>query len=300
MSQIAKLYESFKSECTCFVDEPMSRHTTFKVGGTADLFICPKSASQTSEIIKFCNLNDVKWQVIGNGSNLLVDDDGIRGVVICIGSQMGDIKVHQNQIVCGAGAPLSLVCTCALSHSLSGLEFAFGIPGNVGGAVYMNAGAYGGEMKDVVTFVEYLDENGDFQKIGGEELDFSYRHSFFSNKKYVITQVSLSLVSGDKTLIKEKMDDLISRRRDKQPLEYPSAGSTFKRPEGNFAGALIEKCGLKGYSVGGAQVSEKHAGFVINRDKATCKDIEDLIAHIKKTVLNETGYSLECEIKKIK
>jgi UDP-N-acetylmuramate dehydrogenase len=264
------------------------------------LIVYPKSTKQASDIIVFCNENNVRWQVIGNGSNLLVDDNGVRGVLICISSDMSQMQVLENNITCGAGASLTLLCKTALSNSLSGLEFAWGIPGNVGGAVYMNAGAYGGEMKDVVFEVEYLDENGEIHNINCEKLDFSYRHSFFTNKNCIITSVVFNLVKGDKTLIKEKMDDLISRRRDKQPLEFPSAGSTFKRPEGNFAGALIEQCNLKGYTVGGAQVSEKHAGFVINRKNATCDDVEKLVEHIKKTVLNETGYNLECEIKKMK
>lgn len=299
MSNIAKLYDNFKDKCNCLLDESMSRHTTFKVGGKADIILNPKTASQVGEIIAFCNKNGIRWQVIGNGSNLLVSDNGIKGAVICIGSAMSEICVNENEIVCGAGATLTSVCNTALAHSLSGLEFAFGIPGNLGGAIYMNAGAYGGEMKDVTKSVEYISENGELCEVSGEQLDFSYRHSFFSDKKCVIVKVTLSLEKGDKALIKEKMDDLISRRREKQPLEFPSAGSTFKRPEGNFAGALIEQCSLKGYSVGGAQVSEKHAGFVINRGNATCSEIEELVEYIKKTVLNETGYTLECEIKKV-
>ncbi len=299
MSQIIDLYESFKNECTCFVDEPMSKHTTFKVGGKADIILFPKSEEQIQKIILECKKNNVKWQVIGNGSNLLVKDDGIRGAVIVVGSDMNNVFFENGLLVAQAGASLSSVCMNALNQSLGGLEFAWGIPGNVGGAIYMNAGAYGGEMKDVVHSVEFLDEEGVLHKLSNSQLEFSYRKSYFSDKKCVITKVYFSLEKSDPSQIKAKMDDFISRRRQKQPLEFPSAGSTFKRPDGNFAGALIEQCGLKGYSVGDAQVSEKHAGFVINRGNATYKDISKLICDIQNIVFEKTGYKLECEVKTI-
>ena len=299
MSQIINLYESFKNECTCFVDEPMSKHTTFKVGGKADIILFPKSEEQIQKIILECKNNNVKWQVIGNGSNLLVKDDGVRGAVMVVGSDMNNVFFENGLLVAQAGASLSSVCMTALNQSLGGLEFAWGIPGNVGGAIFMNAGAYGGEMKDVVHSVEFLDEEGVLHKLSNSQLEFSYRKSYFSDKKCVITKVYFSLEKSDPSQIKAKMDDFISRRRQKQPLEFPSAGSTFKRPNGNFAGALIEQCGLKGYSVGDAQVSEKHAGFVINRGNATYKDISKLICDIQNIVFEKTGYKLECEVKTI-
>lgn len=297
MSQINDLYEIFKNECTCLVDEPMSKHTTFKIGGKADIMFFPKNEEQIRKIILECEKQNINWQVIGNGSNLLVKDQGIRGAIIVVGQNMNEVVVENNYLVAQAGASLSSACALALSNSLSGLEFAWGIPGNVGGAIFMNAGAYGGEMKDIVESVEYLDENGCPHKAQKDDLEFSYRKSFFTDKKCVITKVYFLLGKKDKEAIKEKMDDLISRRREKQPLEFPSAGSTFKRPEGNYAGALIEQCGLKGYSIGDAQVSEKHAGFVINRGCATCADVENLISNVQKIVFEQTGYKLECEVK---
>ena len=297
MSQINDLYEIFKNECTCLVDEPMSKHTTFKIGGKVDIMLFPKNEEQIRKIILECEKQNINWQVIGNGSNLLVKDQGIRGAIIVVGQNMNEVVVENNYLVAQAGASLSSACALALSNSLSGLEFAWGIPGNVGGAIFMNAGAYGGEMKDIVESVEYLDENGCPHKAQKDDLEFSYRKSFFTDKKCVITKVYFLLGKKDKEAIKEKMDDLISRRREKQPLEFPSAGSTFKRPEGNYAGALIEKCGLKGYSIGDAQVSEKHAGFVINRGGATYADVQTLISNVQKIVFEQTGYKLECEVK---
>ncbi len=299
MSQIINLYEIFKNECTCLVDEPMSKHTTFRVGGKADILLFARCEEQIKKIISECKKQNINWQVIGNGSNLLVKDDGVRGALIVVGADMNNVTLEGDCLIAQAGASLSSVCMAALSNSLGGLEFAWGIPGNVGGAVFMNAGAYGGEMRDVVESVEYLDENGNFHKAQKDKLDFSYRKSFFSDKKCVITKVYFSLKRADKNQIKEKMDDLISRRREKQPLEFPSAGSTFKRPQGNFAGALIEQCNLKGYSIGDAQVSEKHAGFIINRGNATCDDITKLISYVEKVVFEQTGYKLECEVKTI-
>ncbi len=299
MSKIISLYENFKNVCTCRVNEPMAKHTTFKVGGKADIILFPHSEEQIKKIILECKDNNIIWQVIGNGSNLLVKDEGIRGAVIVIGIDMNSVSFENDLLVSQAGASLSSVCMTALNNSLGGLEFAWGIPGNVGGAIFMNAGAYGGEMKDVVHSVEYLDEDGISHKLLKNELEFSYRKSFFSNKKCIITKVYFELNKADFNEIKAKMDDFINRRRDKQPLEFPSAGSTFKRPQGNFAGALIEQCGLKGYSIGDAQVSEKHAGFVINRGKATYDDISKLISYIQKTVFEKTGYKLECEVKTI-
>ena len=281
------------------VDEIMKNHTSFKIGGKADVFVTPDSVEKCCKVISLCRELSITYIVIGKGSNLLVSDDGIRGVVICISSALSEISlISEDTVYCQAGASLSSLCNFALENSLSGIEFAYGIPGNLGGAVVMNAGAYGGEMRDVVTKCEYIDEFGKIKTIGFDELDFSYRHSFFSNKdKCCIVGAFIKLKKGDKSEIRNTMTDLLNRRKEKQPLEYPSAGSTFKRPQGSYASMLVDNCGLKGFSVGGAQVSEKHAGFVINRNNATCDDVLDLMKQVSDIVYNETGYKLEPEVK---
>lgn len=276
-------------------NEPMTRHTTFKIGGPADLFITPKDAKTMAELCAFCRENSVPCFVIGNGSNLLVSDKGVRGAVIRCAPQ-GSITVEGTAVESPAGISLSAVCEAARENGLSGLEFAYGIPGSVGGAVYMNAGAYGGEIKDVVSSTSHLDGG----KIGGfdrEHLDFGYRRSAYTEKGLVVTRVRFELSRGDKAAIGEKMRELLERRRSKQPLEMPSAGSVFKRPEGHFAGTLIEQCGLKGRQVGGAMVSAKHAGFIVNAGGATCRDVLELVDIIKNTVAKKTGVALECEIR---
>lgn len=279
-------------------DAPMKKYTTFKCGGNASLLITPDSIDTLKKIISFCHSKDIKPLIIGNGSNLLVTDNGINGVVIKIGSQMSEIKlIDETTIFCEAGASLKSLCMFALENSLSGLEFAFGIPGNVGGAVYMNAGAYGGEMKDVLYSVNHIDEQGNKGELTKENLDLGYRHSAYTKNGYTITSAILKLTKTDKKDIKSAMDDKLQRRKDKQPLEYPSAGSTFKRPEGYFAGALIENSGLKGYTVGGAQVSEKHAGFVINKGGATASDVITLISDVQRIVKENFGVTLETEVK---
>ena len=279
------------------LDYPMSKLTTFKIGGPADVLITPKSREQLSSVLSLCTDMDVPYMIIGKGSNLLISDDGMDGAVIKLSGALDEIKlIDETTVYCGAGAQLSALCTFCCEHSLSGLEFAFGIPGSVGGAVFMNAGAYGGEMRDVVTDADYVSPDGEFGRISDERLDFSYRHSAFSNSANIIVGAVFKLKRDDKTAIKARMDDFMSRRKDKQPLQYPSAGSTFKRPEGYFAGALIEQSGLKGYSIGGAEVSEKHAGFVINKGGATCKDVSDLMKHIADTVFEKFGVRLEAEV----
>ena len=279
------------------LDYPMSKLTTFKIGGPADVLITPKSREQLSSVLSLCTDMDVPYMIIGKGSNLLISDDGMDGAVIKLSGALDEIKlIDETTVYCGAGAQLSALCTFCCEHSLAGLEFAFGIPGSVGGAVFMNAGAYGGEMRDVVTDADYVSPDGEFGRISDERLDFSYRHSVFSNSNNIITGAVFKLKRDDKTAIKARMDDFMSRRKDKQPLQYPSAGSTFKRPEGYFAGALIEQSGLKGYSIGGAEVSQKHAGFVINKGGATCKDVSDLMKHIADTVFEKFGVRLEAEI----
>ena len=278
--------------------EPMYRHTTFRTGGNARLFIMPQSEAMLAQTLQLCAQFGEAPFILGNGSNLLVPDDGLDRVVIQIGDGLDTVKrVDACTIEAGAGATLAKVCKFALEESLAGLAFAYGIPGTVGGAAFMNAGAYGGEMKQVISAVRFLDLNGRPGELSGEALQFGYRSSAFQSMHVVITSVVMRLQKGDATAIEADMRDLLSRRKDKQPLEYPSAGSVFKRPEGYFAGALIEQCGLKGKTIGGAQVSEKHAGFIINIGSATTKDVTDLIAYCQKTVLEQCGVLLEPEIK---
>ncbi len=276
-------------------NEVMSSHTTFKIGGTADAFVLPKDKEELKFTLNNAKNFGVPIFILGKGSNLLVSDKGIEGAVVSL-SMLDGIKAEDNIITCGAGANLSAVCTVALKNGLSGLEFAYGIPGSVGGAVYMNAGAYGGEMSAVVIGAYCLDKDNNEIYIEKKDMDLSYRNSIFKNNGFVITEVVLELVKGNETEIKDKMNDLIKRRKEKQPLEYPSAGSTFKRPAGNFAGTLIEKNGLKGTKIGGAMVSKKHAGFIINFDNATSKDVEELIEKVKDTVMKNDGVLLEPEV----
>lgn len=283
--------------CEARKNEPMSKHTSFKIGGNADVYIKVNNLSKLSTILKECQASDVDYMLLGNGSNLLVSDDGIRGVVIRLDGDFRKITLlDDTTIFCGAGATLAYLCKFALNCGLSGLEFAWGIPGTVGGAVFMNAGAYDGEMKDVVHSVSHISPSGEIGRTEKDNLNFGYRTSVYRSNNMIITGVTLKLKKRNPDEIREKMDDYMLRRSTKQPLEYPSAGSVFKRPEGNFAGALIEQCGLKGKTCGGAQVSEKHAGFIINKSNATAKDVRDLIGDIQKTVSDKTGYNLECEL----
>ena len=283
--------------CEARKDEPMSRHTTFKIGGNADTYIKVTSVSKLSAILKECKDSDVDYLLIGNGSNLLASDDGYRGVVLRLDGDFRKISlVDEDTVYCGAGASLAALCKYALGCGLSGLEFAWGIPGTVGGAVFMNAGAYGGEMKDVVYSVNHLTPDGESGRIEKDGLQFGYRSSVYRKNKAIITGVTLKLKKDNPDDIRARMDDFLSRRSSKQPLEYPSAGSVFKRHEGAYAGALIEQCGLKGHSHGGAQVSEKHAGFIINRQNATANDVKSLIREVQTKVYDETGYTLECEL----
>ena len=279
-------------------DEPMSKHTTFKIGGNAKLMVMPKSSDEIAMLVKKCREYDIRYMAIGNGSNLLVADEGIDACVILLGKGFDHIRlIDGNTIYAEAGAPLIKVCTFALENELTGLEFAYGIPGSCGGAAFMNAGAYGGEMKDVLFQCDHIDGEGNCGALCGEELALSYRHSAYYDNGCIVTGLYMRLETGSREEIKAKMTDLISRRREKQPLEFPSAGSTFKRPEGYFAGALIEECCLKGASVGGAQVSEKHAGFVINKGGATCEDVLNLCQMVSDTVKKEKGVALEMEIR---
>ncbi len=277
--------------------EPLSRHTTFKIGGNADTYVKVTSASKLSTILKECRDSDVDYMIIGNGSNLLASDDGYHGVVIRLDGEFRKISmVDEDTVYCGAGATLAALCKFALNNGLSGLEFAWGIPGTVGGAVFMNAGAYGGEMKDVVYSVNHMTPQGDTGRIEKDGLNFGYRNSVYRTNNAIITGVTLKLKKANPDDIRAQMDDYLGRRSSKQPLDYPSAGSVFKRPEGAFAGALIEQCGLKGHSHGGAQVSEKHAGFIINKNNATANDVKSLIREVQTKVYDETGYDLKCEL----
>ncbi len=283
--------------CEARKDEPMSKHTTFKIGGNADVYIKVNNLSKLSTILKECANSEIDYMLLGNGSNLLVSDEGIRGTVIRLDGDFRKITlVDETTVFCGAGATLARLCKFALNCGLSGLEFAWGIPGTVGGAVFMNAGAYDGEMKNIVHSVSEISPDGKIGRIEKQDLGFGYRTSVYRTNNRIITGVTLKLQKGNPEEIRSKMDDYMQRRSTKQPLEYPSAGSVFKRPEGNFAGALIEQCGLKGKMCGGAQVSEKHAGFIINKSNATAADVRNLIGDIQKTVADSTGYNLECEL----
>ncbi len=281
-----------------FPDEPMSQHTSFRIGGAADCFCEVKNIKALKNIIDACREYNVPWYVIGLGSNLLVSDDGIRGVVIKLGGDFNEIEtVGENCIRCGAGVSLAGVCVYARNNSLGGAEFAWGIPGSVGGAVYMNAGAYGGEIKDIVISSRYLDEEGNVCELTGKAQDFSYRHSAYCGRNVVILDAVFELYPKNKNEILFLMQDTMEKRRKKQPLNRPSAGSVFKRPEGYYAAALIEQCGLKGVSVGDAQVSEKHSGFIVNNGKASAKDVKELIEKVRSVVRSKTGVELECEIR---
>lgn len=286
-----------KIGCEYSTEALLKDYTSFKIGGKADVMVFPDSAEKISEIVADLNKKEVSYLVIGKGSNLLVDDSGFRGVVINT-CRFDEIRlIDETTIECKCGASLSRLCRFALENSLTGLEFAFGIPGTAGGAAYMNAGAYGGEMKDVLISCKHINRNGEIVELIGDELGLGYRHSAYTDTDNLIISLTIKLEKGDKTEIKAKMDELMGKRKDKQPLEYPSAGSTFKRPEGYFAGALIEQCNLKSFTVGGAQVSEKHAGFVVNIGNATASDVMGVINHCKETVFNETGVTLEPEVK---
>jgi UDP-N-acetylmuramate dehydrogenase len=276
-------------------DEPMSRHTTFRVGGPCDAFL-DASADNLQIALDFCTDNDIPYMVIGNGSNLVCSDDGIRGFVISIGTKMNKVTVNETEITAESGIRLSRLAATAADECLGGLEFASGIPGNLGGALYMNAGAYGGEMKNVVKNVTFI-ENGKIITKDIDELDFGYRTTYFTKHDTVILSCTMSLQKKNHDDIIAEMEDYAERRRSKQPLEYPSAGSFFKRPEGYFAGKLIQDSGLMGVSVGGAQVSTKHAGFIINTGNATCEDIKKLRDHVIQTVNEKFGVTLETEVK---
>ncbi len=281
------------------IDEPMNRHTTFRIGGRADYFLTPENKEQLSALLKLVKEQKMPYFILGNGSNLLVGDKGIRGAVICLYKKMDKVEADGEFLSAQCGALLSKTASVAMKAQLTGFEFASGIPGTVGGAVYMNAGAYGFELKDIIDTVEYIDADGKIKELSGSDERFGYRKSPFTDSGCVVLGCRFSLKKGNPDEIKELTRDFTTRRVTKQPLGKPSAGSVFKRPEGYFAGALIEEANLKGYTIGGAQVSEKHAGFIINTGTATAKDVLDLIEYIKETVLERSGVELEPEIKTV-
>ena len=277
--------------------EPLAAHTTFKIGGPAAVFVQPAQEDQLCSAIALCRELSVPYYVLGNGSNTLFGDKGWNGAMICLAGLRGEVHQEGDNLWAPAGMPLNMLCMAALRASLTGLEFAYGIPGTVGGAVYMNAGAYGGEMKDVLVSVRHLNAQGEIVETPASELDLGYRHSIFEDNGDCILSAQVRLAPGDAQKISEQMNDLMGRRRDKQPLDKPSAGSTFKRPAGAFAGALIDQCGLRGYRHGGAAISEKHCGFVVNLGGATCADVLALCQEVQTIVKEKTGFTLEKEIR---
>lgn len=296
-SEIIKKFCDLLGEERVFTGEAMSRHTTFKIGGPADYFLMPDKDTDVGRIVKICKESAIPYFILGNGSNLLVGDGGYRGAVIQIYKNMSAVTVEGTKITVQAGALLSSVAAAAKNAALTGFEFAGGIPGTMGGAVVMNAGAYGGEMKDVLTEVTVMDEEGEIVTLPADKLELGYRTSIIKTAGYIVLEAKLQLKEGDPEVIRETMKDLTIRRTTKQPLEYPSAGSTFKRPEGYFAGKLIMDSGLAGYQVGGAQVSEKHCGFVINAGGATARDVRTLMDNVRDIVYKKYGVTLEPEVK---
>ena len=296
-SEIRKMFCDLLGEDRVFTEEAMSQHTTFKIGGPADYFLMPDKGEDVGRVIKICKEKEIPYFILGNGSNLLVGDGGYRGAVIQIYRNMSSVTVEGNEITAQAGALLSAVAAAAKNASLTGFEFAGGIPGTIGGAVVMNAGAYGGEMKDVLTEVTVMNAEDDIFTLPTEELELGYRTSIIKTAGYIVLEAKIRLKEGNPEVIRETMKDLTIRRTTKQPLEYPSAGSTFKRPEGYFAGKLIMDSGLAGYQVGGAQVSEKHCGFVINAGDATARDVRTLMDNVRDIVYKKYGVTLEPEVK---
>lgn len=294
-----RLFETARAcGCEILMNEPLCAHTTFKIGGSCIALIEVNSAQSLRKLLDAARADGVRIFVLGKGSNVLFADEGFDGVVLHIAGEMGEVRMlGETSIYAQAGCSLVKLCRFALENSLTGLEFAYGIPGTVGGAVFMNAGAYGGEMKDVVKYCTAVNRHGELEKLTNAQLDLSYRHSSIMQTGGVVCDAVFELQKGDKAQIESKMNELMGRRRDKQPLEFASAGSTFKRPEGFFAGKLIQDSGLRGFTVGGAQVSEKHCGFVINTGNATADDVKSLIQQVQKIVQEKTGQFLECEVR---
>lgn len=298
--QLTQLAEEFRAlGYPAAEGESMAAHTSFKIGGPADLFVTVPDGDSAAAVLVRCRAAGVPVMVMGNGTNLLVSDAGIEGVVLKIETETPPVLCKEAGVVCPAGLPVKKLCLFARDHGLSGLEFAFGIPGTVGGGVYMNAGAYGGQMSDVLESVRIVTRSGEWEELRAEELELGYRRSVLMETGGVVVEARFCLTPDKREDIAARMEDFLSRRRDKQPLEYPSAGSFFKRPPGHFAGTLIESCGLKGARVGGAQISEKHAGFLINAGGATCADVLRLSERVQKTVLDTCGVRLEPEVRPV-
>ena len=295
--EVYHLLSQIIDEDSIYIDEPMNAHTSFRVGGPADILVKPRTEKEISDIIRLVNRLEIPFLVKGNGSNILIKDGGFRGLVIEISDNFSDFEIRGNDLEIQSGALLSVIGRAAMQESLTGFEFASGIPGTLGGALAMNAGAYGGEMKNIVKSVRLMDEEGNIVEFTNEEMNFAYRHSRLTDERWVAISAVISLEEGNYDEIRATMENLAFQRRSKQPLEYPSAGSTFKRPTGYYAGKLIQDSNLKGFSIGGAQVSSKHSGFVINYNKARSKDIVDLIEHIKEMVYECHGVHLEEEVK---
>ena len=297
--QLASLCK--EKEIPVLWEEPMKHYTSFQIGGPASAVCIPKNREQLSCLLSFLRKMQINQWFVGNGSNLLISDEGLKGVVILLDSDFdGEFLISNTVLEAPAGKKLSSVCAAACRAELTGLEFAWGIPGSVGGAVYMNAGAYGGEMKDRLIWVEYLDLDGNIQRVPAEKLNLSYRHSCFMEQEYqgvCIIRAAFSLEKGEQAAIQAEMDRIIGQRKEKQPLDLPSAGSTFKRPQGAYAAQLIDQCGLRGFTVGGAQVSTKHTGFVVNIGGATCQDVLELARQVKECVKEKTGFELEMEVR---
>ena len=293
-TRLQQLCDSYQMKF--LTDVPLGGHTTFHIGGNADFWTEINSVQALGAVLRLCNETHLPYFVMGRGSNILASDYGYRGLIIHLGSDFSEITLNENTLTCQSGAMLSTIAKIAAEHHLSGMEAISGIPGTVGGALFMNAGAYGSEMKDIVTSCTYVDRSGIEHSLNAEELDLSYRHSFFTeHPDCIISSVTLRLSKDNPDSISERMLNFAEQRKSKQPLNFPSAGSTFKRPEGSFASKLIDECGLKGYQVGDAQISEKHAGFVINLNHATCEQVLRLCRHVRDKVLAETGYILELE-----
>lgn len=295
-----KIYELLTNEIKqgiVKIDEPMRKHTNFKIGGNADVFVIAKNIEEIKCVIKFSKENNILLTILGNGSNVLVSDKGIRGIVLQVGTKEIKIEKQKNALVeVEAGVMLGALAQALLKQSISGFEFAAGIPGSIGGAIRMNAGAYGDEIKDIVKDVTVLNEKGEINVLTNEECEFSYRHSRFTDSKEIVIKVTLELPLGDEAEIKAKMDEYDQSRREKQPLNLPSAGSTFKRGSDFITAKLIDECGLKGYTSGDAQVSTLHAGFVVNLGNATAQDVLNVVNHVKQVVLEKTGKQIELEV----
>lgn len=293
---VLQTLENYVPRENIHLGEPMSRHTTFRIGGEADCFVEIESVEQLTHLKRYLQMVEQPCLILGNGSNLLVSDRGYAGVVLHVGPRMQQIQVQGESMIVQAGALMAQAAQTALEHSLTGLEFASGIPGTIGGGVIMNAGAYGGEISQVAEMVKVVDHQGNVLELDNTTMEFGYRTSAIKGQPFTVVEVTLKLARGERETISEKMRELAAKRREKQPLEYPSAGSIFKRPEGYFAGELIMKSGLRGYQIGGARVSDKHCGFIVNMGKATCEDVRDLIAHVQERVKACFGVDLETEV----